>query len=122
MWSCILSSLRMHTITWIRRAFFKARQIGTDQYGNVYFEQPMKKRYSKRWVMFKGIAEGSRVPPEWHGWLHHMMDKPPFETYDAPYDWQQPHKPNLTGTPFAYRPTPINNNVGRPYDPWQPAK
>jgi len=48
-------------------------------------------------------VEASRVPPEWHAWLHRMADAPPAA--DRPrYPWQLPHEPNMTGTPEAYRP------------------
>ena len=31
----------------------------------------------RRWVVYHGVAEGSRVTPDWHGWLHHTFDEPP---------------------------------------------
>src|SRR3546814_3251531 len=54
-------------------------------------------------LAYNGLAEASKVPPEWHGWLHHLTDTPPEAT--APrYAWQKEHMPNLTGTRYAYRP------------------
>ena len=33
----------------------------------------------RRWVIYKGYADASRVPSDWHGWLHHTFDTPPSE-------------------------------------------
>jgi NADH:ubiquinone oxidoreductase subunit len=77
--------------------------VGRDSFGNCYFESKKadKKNNKKRWVVYKGIAEPSKVPPEWHGWLHY--------TFDAPItikkqEWQKDFLPNLTGTDLAYMP------------------
>jgi NADH:ubiquinone oxidoreductase subunit len=80
--------------------------VGEDAHGNKYYQE-RKKRLSnplyrrKRWVMYKGKAEGSKVPAEWHAWLHYTSDKPLEARAKA---WEQPHKPNLTGTLGAYVP------------------
>ena len=64
--------------TWL---FTKMRGelVGTDAEGNRYFQDkrivPGTRR--KRWVMYNGVAEASRIPPEWHGWLHYMLAEPP---------------------------------------------
>ena len=45
----------------------------------------------RRWVVYKDLAEASKVPPEWHGWLHNTVDTlPGDETYEAK-PWQKPH-------------------------------
>src|SRR5262249_10244133 len=61
--------------------------------------------YDRRWVIYKGLAEASLVPPSWHGWLHHIVDTPPTQENAITYRWEKPHEPNLTGTPDAYRPS-----------------
>lgn len=75
--------------------------VGEDVLGNVYYRTKDGRR---RWVLYKNLAEASLVPPEWHGWLHHTVKEPP--TVDPPVvkAWEREHQPNLTGTPFAYRP------------------
>lgn len=87
--------------------FSKGRKVGTDPYGNRYYEAKPRKGYkrNRRWVVYQGEPEASKVPPEWHGWLHHQTDAVPRD--DAPSfrrTWQQPHQPNMTGTTGAYRP------------------
>ena len=82
-------------------------KVGEDAQGNAYFRTKPRKGYhrERRWVVYNGEVEASRVPPEWHGWLHHQTDTLPNvegESYRRP--WQKPHKPNLTGTNQAYRP------------------
>ena len=77
------------------------RLVGSDLGGNTYFESTSRTKPLKRWVIYKGIPEPSKVPPLWHGWLHHTLDTVPDNTHL--YDWQRDHQPNLTGTPHAYK-------------------
>lgn len=83
------------------------KKVGEDQIGNIYYEAKPRLGYKRprRWVMYKGAAEPSSVPPEWHGWLHYQTNDVPAadgESFRRP--WQKPHVPNLTGTNAAYRP------------------
>jgi len=55
-------------------------------------------------VIYQGYAEPSKIPPDWHGWMHHTFDKPPTTDPLPRKSWEKAHKPNLTGTPDAYRP------------------
>jgi NADH:ubiquinone oxidoreductase subunit len=81
--------------------------VGRDEYGNRYFRQrsgvgPLGE--PRRWVVYQDLADASKVPPEWHGWLHYTVDTPPMaETY-TPKPWQKAHVMNMTGTPQAWRP------------------
>ena len=76
-------------------------KVGEDEAGNVYYQTSDG---SRRWVMFNGEAEASRVSPDWHGWLHHTWDEPPSEKPLTHKAWEKPHAPNLTGTAAAYAP------------------
>ena len=87
--------------------FSGARRVGRDTYGNTYYHAKARKGYKheRRWVIYKGVAEASKVPPEWHGWLHHQTDAVPSDnTNSFRRPWQKPHQPNMTGTTGAYRP------------------
>jgi NADH:ubiquinone oxidoreductase subunit len=80
--------------------------VGADDQGNRYFEERKisldgRKR---RYVLYEGLAEPSKVPPDWHGWLHHVFEEPPTVAPLPRRAWEAPHVPNLTGTPGAYRP------------------
>lgn len=79
----------------------KGVRVGEDEFGNTYYESRDGKR---RWVIFNGEVEGSRVAAEWHGWLHHTWDEAPSKTPLPRKDWEKPHIPNLTGTVDAYAP------------------
>lgn len=84
-----------------------AKKIGTDQGGNRYFSAKPRTGYKRerRWVLYKGAPEATKVPPEWHGWLHYQSDAiPDSNTASFRRSWQKPHEPNLTGTNVAYRP------------------
>ena len=79
--------------------------VGEDEQGNRYYQsKPGAKKQNRRWVIYNGYAEASTVPPSWHGWLHHTVDVPPTQQNYKPREWEKPHRPNLTGTPGAYRP------------------
>jgi NADH:ubiquinone oxidoreductase subunit len=95
--------------TWGTRVttWASGRLVGSDDYGNRYYIQ--KKGIGplgvpRRWVIYKDLADASKVPPEWHGWLHYTVDTPPTEEVYTPRPWQKPHIMNRTGTPDAYRP------------------
>ena len=76
-------------------------KVGEDADGNVYYRN---KDDSRRWVIYNGDNEASRVSPEWHGWLHHTWDQPPTEAKLPHKPWEKPHQENLTGTMAAYAP------------------
>lgn len=84
----------------------RAVRVGEDDQGNRYFEEkkPSLDGRKRRYVLYKGYAEPSKVPPDWHGWLHYVIDAPPTEQALPRRRWEKDHVPNLTGTPFAYRP------------------
>ena len=114
----------------IGTALFSRRhgaKVGEDGLGNVYFES--KKPINgarKRWVIYSGSNDASRVAPEWHGWLHGTVDVIPRDALSAPRAWQKPPAPNRTGTAEAYRPSGALEEGGRrapatgDYEAWSP--
>src|SRR6201996_6804981 len=83
--------------------------VGEDEQGNRYFRTKggtidPTLGFQRRWVVYNGYAEATRIPPAWHGWLHHTVDVAPTEESYTPREWEKPHRPNMTGTPAAYRP------------------
>ena len=83
-----------------------AKQVGSDSFGNRYFEKKAKAhaRRPKRFVIYNGAVEATKVPADWHGWLHYTEQTPPPEGGYNKAEWQTEHLPNLTGTKFAHRP------------------
>ncbi len=99
----------------------KGRKVGEDDQGNAYYQTADGKR---RWVIFNGEMEASRVPPDWHGWLHHTWEEPPTKAPLAHKPWERPHVENLSGTELAYAPPgsirhsqPVER---RDYEAWAP--
>lgn len=97
------------------------KKVGEDAQGNVFYQTADGKR---RWVIYNGEAEASRVSPEWHGWLHHTFQAPPTEEPLPTKPWEKPHQPNMTGTPAAYHP-PGSLYSAQPkaradYEAWSP--
>ena len=79
----------------------KGRNVGEDALGNRYFEDRDGK---KRWVIYNGPNDASRIPPEWHGWMHGTHDGDPESFLPPERKWEAEATPNLTGTNAAYRP------------------
>jgi NADH:ubiquinone oxidoreductase subunit len=107
--------------------------VGEDEYGNRYYRTRDGKidptlHFERRWVIYKGYAEASTIPPSWHGWIHHTVDEPPTQVNYQPREWEKPYQPNLTGTPRAYRPPGSMLGQNRraaatgDYRPWVPGE
>ena len=99
----------------------KGIKVGEDAEGNVYYRNADS---SKRWVIFNGEIEATRVNSDWHGWLHHSWDETPEARPLAHKTWEKPHQENLTGTALAYA-TPESDGREKPadrgdYEAWQP--
>lgn len=103
--------------------------VGTDSFGNRYYQSRSRLTshgHKKRWVVYKGIVEPSKVPAEWHGWLHYTTSVLPAETQAKPHAWQKEHLPNLTGTQAAYVPAGHVTRGGKhaptvaDYEAWKP--
>lgn len=123
-WNEQTLSTRLHTWRYGER-------VGEDQFGNVYYRWRDGKidpalGFNRRWVIFNGVSEGSKVPPGWYGWLHHMTDENPADVDYKPREWEKPYVPNQTGTPNAWRPQGSTLATGaRPkatgdYQAWSP--
>jgi NADH:ubiquinone oxidoreductase subunit len=124
-------SILSQIFTWwngqtIGTRLFTARNgelVGEDEAGNRFYRSRDGKR---RWVVYNGEAEASRVSPDWHGWLHHTFDDLPSERPLPKKAWEKAHLPNLTGTAGAYHPPgSVLSPASRPratgdYDAWQP--
>lgn len=99
------------------------QKVGTDQFGNNYYQTKLKDNFNrcKRYVIYQGQEDGSKIPPIWHAWLHHINDEAITDTSQQ-YDWQLPHTPNMTGTNLAYKPNrPIKTEIAA-YQSWKPTR
>lgn len=100
-----------------------ARAVGTDAAGNRYF---VSANGAKRWVVYNGIVDASRIPPDWHLWMHGADMPPPSDRPLAAPKWTKAPQPNLTGTPAAHMPSGALAKSGRrsratgDYEAWTP--
>ena len=102
-------SIGTKLFTWL-----KGEKVGSDSDGNLYYRERQSRksksvhsdslRHERRWVVYNGDVEASRVPPEWHAWLHHTSDEIPSADGIERRPWMKEHKANATGTREAYLP------------------
>ena len=98
-------------------------EVGKDELGNVYLET---KKGDRRWVMYSGSNDVSRVPPEWYAWLTRQIDDVPDKALPPAPKFLKSATPNLTGTPLAYRPSGALERGGQrqaasgDYQAWTP--
>jgi NADH:ubiquinone oxidoreductase subunit len=116
-------SIGTKILTWLR-----GEHVGSDDFGNKYYRSKRDKLWGRerRWVVFKGEVEASKVPPEWHAWLHHTTEEPLTEQAEKARPWQKTHLPNVSGTPYAYYPKGHDLRGGQrdpatgDYEAWTP--
>lgn len=105
-------------------------EVGRDSFGNVYFEAkaPDRTGIRRRWVIYPGLNDASRVTPEWHGWLHGQLDDVPDRALAPARPWVKPPIANVTGTAEAYKPSGSLDKGGAraratgDYEAWSPGQ
>ena len=106
----------------------KGVAVGSDAQGNRYYRAKAASAdgRERRWVIYNGANDASRVPAEWHGWLHGAFDDVPESCLPPPRIWEADYSPNATGTAAAYRPQGALERGGRraratgDYEAWSP--
>ena len=102
----------------------KGEEVGRDDAGNIYYRH--KKDPARRWVIYNGSNDGSRVPPGWQAWLRGTIADLPDKALGPVRTFQKTPEPNLTGTMAAFRPDgALGSGKVRPastgdYQPWMP--
>ena len=102
--------------------------VGTDAQGNKYYRSKDVKpgQRERRWVIYEGINDSSRVPSEWHGWLHGSYDDLPESRLAPAKIWEVNYTPNATGTDTRYLPAGALERGGKrapargDYEAWTP--
>ena len=121
------------TIGTLFNSALTGEHVGTDAQGNRYYRSKKRRArgeafagMERRWVIYAGANDASRVPSEWHGWLHHSYDDVPESHLPPPRIWQVDYTPNATGTAQAYRPQGALERGGKraratgDYEAWSP--
>ena len=98
---------------------FTGKIIGRDQFGNKYYSNSK----GRRWVIYKDNIESSKIPPNWHSWIHFLKINKP-STGEKKFSWQKQYEENLTGTARAYKPegsltSGLKKNMKK-YEIWKP--
>ena len=111
------------TVGTLLNSWKNGEQVGEDSLGNRYFRA---RKGNRRWVIYNGSNDASRVPPEWHGWLHGSFDGVPESNLPPPRIWEADYTPNATGTMAAYVPQGALERGGQraravgDYEAWTP--
>ncbi len=103
-----MNSILKQIFTWWHRqtlgtfvyTLIKGKFIGKDEFGNKYYSN---KKDGKRWVIYKNRIDSSKIPAEWHSWIHFLTRNKPDDNLSK-YKWQKKHEENLTGTSKAHKP------------------
>ena len=71
---------------------------------------------------FSKNVESSKIPPEWHSWIHFTTRNMPTKNL-IKFSWQKEHQENLTGTKNAYKPDgALSSNLkknNKKYETWK---
>lgn len=103
---------------------FTGERVGDDELGNVYYRN--RKDPNRRWVIYDGSNDSSRVPPGWNAWLRGTIEELPQDALPKRTAYQLPPQPNMTGTLDAYRPQGSLNGAAKrapatgDYEAWKP--
>jgi NADH:ubiquinone oxidoreductase subunit len=120
----------------IEKIFLKihsAKLIFEDYYGNKYFELEKKKDHfgqNMRYVLYSKSKNASFIPRFCDEWLRYNIDNETLKNHDViskSISYLKPHKPNLSGTEYAYLPSshPISRMKNKTklktiYTEWNP--
>ena len=107
-WNQDTIGTRLYTI-------FFGKFIGKDEFGNRYYQS----KKGKRWVIYYGEIDASKIPVEWYSWMHFTSNKIENNHNLTKYNWQKSHKANLTGTDSAYYPNKNKDAIQKKYKSWK---
>ena len=94
---------------------FSGKHVGTDSFGNKYYEN----KSGKRWVIYNGEVEASKIPSEWFSWIHKTNNKIQNQHDLKKYTWQKEHLPNQSGSEKSYHPKNNTDATKKKYKTWQ---
>ena len=97
--------------------FLNGKLVGKDEFGNKYFEN---KKKNKRWVIYSGEIDASKISNDWYSWIHFTKNKIEFKTNIKKYNWQKDHQENQTGTQNSHKPVKIKKEkINKRYETWK---
>ena len=122
----VISFFKQIFIWWHQRTvgtflytLFYGKFVGKDEFGNKYYTSSK----GKRWIIYKDRVESSKIPPEWHSWIHFLSNNKP-ENNLKKFAWQKKYEENLTGTSRAFKPigslASSSKKTLKKYESWKP--
>ena len=98
------------------KTLFTGIYVGKDEAGNKYY----RNKGNKRWVIYSGNIEATKINSDWYLWIHHTIDKIPDDKDKKKYLWQKNHLENQIGSNNSHRPVKIKkNNFQKKYETWK---
>ena len=97
------------------KTIFFGKLVGTDSFGNKYYES----KAGKRWIIYCDEIDASKIPNEWYSWIHFTNNKIENNHNLKKYDWKKPHQHNQTGTDNSYYPNKDNDQIKKKYTSWK---
>ena len=99
---------------------FFAKKEGIDDYGNIYYSKKNKSAINnyreRRWVIYNGEIEASKVPQQWNAWLHHVISSIPSNRTKKE-KWMKKHLPNKKRNVNLQK---AKKFAKKNYDSWDP--
>ena len=89
--------------------------VDKDVFGNKYYQS----KSGKRWVIYNGEVDASKIPEEWYSWMHRTGNKIENIHEIKKYNWQKNHLSNQTGTENSYHPKKNKNATKKKYNSWK---
>jgi NADH:ubiquinone oxidoreductase subunit len=85
---------------------FFATKVGEDEYGNQFFELKRLDYLGrkKRYCLYKGVVEASKISPEWHPFMHYQIEAKDVKKHFREYKWQKPALPDTTLSAYKFLP------------------
>ena len=73
-------SLYLYTI-------FNGHLVGKDKDDNKYYKSNISHgiKKEKRWILYKKNDDPTNIDPDWHAWLHHIIDPSGFLISDLTF-------------------------------------
>jgi NADH:ubiquinone oxidoreductase subunit len=102
----------------------RGEEVGRDSAGNIYYRH--RDNPDRRWVIYEGSNDSSRVPPAWNAWLRGTIEDVPEKVLPPRRSFEKDAQPNQTGSAAAYRPSGSLLNKGQraaatgDYEAWKP--
>ena len=103
--------------TFLYTLFF-GKFVGEDEFGNRYY----KNQKNKRWVIYNGEINASKISSDWFSWIHNISQEVPLNNINKKFSWQKPHMENKTGTKDSFKPklTKKEDKDFKKYESWKP--